>query len=417
MNRDNSLRKKGSFLISCLAILIVAGGLSGYWLNHQPRAARKPIEPTIPLVETIEPLVTDFHPRIQAFGTVMAAHSVSLNARVQGIVVSTSENYIEGGLVKQNEEIVRLDPTDYELALEQAQSELARAQFNLKLELGQQAVAKLEYEMLGQGLDQLGTELVQRKPHLEASKAALRSAQAAYQQAKLNLQRTHVIAPFDAAIIERNSEIGTKISTAASGDPLVKLVATESFWIDVSLPVEKLRWIDIPGFNGENASTVKIEFENGWKPNEYRIGRVKKLKVAVEPEGRMAKLIVEVDDPLSLKPGNRHKPALMLNTLVRVEITGKPLQRVVQLPETALHDGREIWLMNDSQTLDIAKVTPRWIGQGSFYLDAEQLPSNSRVVASNLPTPVPGMRIRKLGDISEPVMTSHADEAGDTYAD
>lgn len=293
-------------IIVSLLIVVGTGALSSFWLTNQPRAARKPTDRIIPLVETINPQVIDFQTTVHALGNVIPAQSVDLTPRVEGTVVSVSDSFIEGGLLKRNEEIVKLDPTDYELRLRQAESDLTRAQFNLKLELGQQAIAKREFEMLGNNLDELATELIQRKPHLEASKAALKAAEAALEQARLNLDRTRTLAPFDAVVVERNANIGSRVTASANGAPLVRLVSTESFWIDVALPIDKLRWIDIPGINGLEGAPVKVTFENAWGPDAFRIGVVKRLKADVEPEGRMAKLLVEVNDPMALKPANKN---------------------------------------------------------------------------------------------------------------
>ncbi|MDT8406082.1 MAG: efflux RND transporter periplasmic adaptor subunit [Methylococcales bacterium] len=394
VEQTRKAKKLWPSLVWFALILLLSTALSVYWLNHQPRAARGPVEPKIALVTTLMPEPMAFVPHIQSFGPVIPAHSVELNARVEGIVLATGANYIEGGRVKRGEELIRLDPTDYQLRLQQAENDRVKAQFNLKLELGQQAVAKLDYKMLGDNLDELGTQLVLRKPHLEASKSALSAAEALLSQARINLQRTRISAPFDAVVTERNAQVGSRVTTASAGTPLARLVATDRFWIDVSLPVDKLRWLDIPDFNSAKGSSVKIYFDNGWGKDRYREGVIKRLKAAVEPESRMAKLIVEVEDPLALQPENRDWPKMMLNTLVRVEIQGKPLTNVVKLPENVVHEGDKLWLMNHQGTLDIAAIAPLWHERGQVFIDAEQLPAGAQVVANNLPAPVPGMRLR-----------------------
>ena len=95
------------------------------------------------------------------------------------------------------------------------------------------------------------------------------------------------------------------MSAFSTGTPLAKLVGTDTFWVNVSLPVDKLRWISIPVINSDQGSAVKITYETGWGKDVYRVGTVKRLQAELEPEGRMAKLIVEVDDPLSLKTRNK----------------------------------------------------------------------------------------------------------------
>lgn len=389
----NFLKKLLALLLSLL-IIAVAGSVSYYWLANKPRAERGPPTVSAPLVEIITPSAIDHPVTVFALGNVVAAQSVNLNSQVDGMVMSVSKNFIEGGLLKKGEEIVKLDPTDYKLRLRQAQDDLVRAKFNLKLELGQQAIAKREYQLLGEELDDLAKELVQRKPHLEASKSALDAAEAALEQARLNLRRTRTIAPFNAVVNERNANIGSWVSTFSTGTPLVQLVATDTFWIDVSLPLDKLNWVDIPGFNGEQGASVTISHKQAWGPGAFRIGTVKRLKAGVEPEGRMAKIIVEVEDPLGLKSANKTAPRLMLGTLVLTAIAGKTLKNVLPLPETVLHDGNQLWLMTRQNTLDIVKIDPLWTEQGLIYLSAETLPDLPRIISSNLTTPVQNMRLR-----------------------
>lgn len=389
-----NLSGKSAQLVLSLAVLVIAGGLSFYWLSHQPRASREPLSPQATLVEVIVPQPTDFQTRIHSMGAVIASQSVNLNARVSGMVVSVSDHFIEGGFLKKGEPIVQLDPTDFELAVEQKESDLEQAKFNLKLEMGQQAIAQREFELLGTDLNAQAKELVLRQPHLHAAKAAVKAAEAALAQARLDLSRTVPVAPFNAIVIERNANIGSWISTFSTGTPLVKLVATDHFWIDVSVPPAKLRWIKIPEINSDSGAAVKITYPQAWGANRFRHGFVKRLKAQVENDGRMAKLIVEVGDPLSQRAENAQAPPLMLGSLVRVEIAGRRLRKVYRLPESALREGRQLWLLSEQKTLELMDVEPLWSEQGEIFLQSEQFSAPPNVIVSNLSTPVAGMRLR-----------------------
>jgi len=379
-----------------LLIILIAGGISSYWLKNKPRANRSTPKKVIPLVEFITPEFKDHTLSVHAMGNVLAAQSVNLTSRINGMIISTNPQFIEGGMLKKGEEIVRLDPTDYKLAIAGRQSEVEKARFNLKLEQGQQAVAQREYELLGVNLSPKEKELVLRKPHLNAAKASLNASEAALKQAQLNLNRTQVIAPFDAIIINRNANIGSWVSTFSTGTPLVQLVGINKFWIDVSLSVDKLRWISIPEINSKTGSKVKISYETGWGKGIYRYGVIKRLKAEIESEGRMAKLIVEVDDPLSQKSKNKNAPPLMLGTFVRLDIAGKTFEDVAEIPETLLHDGNKLWLMSAENTLKIHAITPVWREQGNVYLPKEQLSVDAQIISSDLSTPVQGMSLRSV---------------------
>lgn len=395
------LKKPAKFLPS-LVLIVTSIGLSTYWLTHQPRADRAAAKKLPPLVEVMETEVTEHATTVGTMGTVIPAESVNLTPRISGMVKWVSPNFIEGGLLKKDEVLVELDPTDYKLAIVQSQNDLAKAKYNLKLEQGQQVIVRREYELLGSELNGQEKELVLRRPHLNAAQAALAAAEANLQQARLNLERTRPVAPFNSIIVSRNANIGAWMSAFSTGTPLAKLVGIDTFWINVSVPIDKLGWINIPGINSRDGSLARISYEAAWGRNVYRFGRVKRLQAEVEPEGRMAKLIIEVEDPLCQKAANKTLPPLMLGSYVRVEIEGLTIKDVVKLPETVLRDDRQLWLLKPDQTLVIQTVTPRWTEQGHIFLDKAQIPPRSRIVTSELSAPFNGMAVRT--DSSKPTV-------------
>ncbi len=383
-------------IIIALIIIGVSVSLSAYWLMNQPRAPRISVPTAIPQVTTIPVKIIDHAMTIYAMGNVIPSQSVNLTSRISGMVTELGENFIEGGLLKKGEKIVQLDPTDFRLIIDQKKSDLAQAEFNLKLEQGQQAIARREFELLGSNLSEQEMELVLRKPHLKAAASKVGAAKASLRQAELDLKRTLTVAPFDAIILQRNANIGSWISTFSTGTPLAKLAGTQSFWVDASVPMDKLKWISIPGISVDAASEVKISYESAWGKSIFRKGRVKRLKAEVEPSGRMAKLIIEVPDPLSQLAENKKAPPLVLGTFVRAAITGNTLRDVIALPESTLHDGRYLWLVDDRNILIIKDIKPVWAEQGMIYLPKDQLPEKVQVITSDLSTPVSGMKIRRI---------------------
>lgn len=389
--------------LPALALIAISIVLSGYWLSHQPRAERAEPKISVPLVEIIEPEIISHQTTISAMGNVIAAQSVNLTPRISGMVKWISPNFIEGGVLKKDEVLVELDPTDYKIAIVQSKNDLAKAQFNLKIEQGQQVIVRREYQLLGTELNGHEQELVLRKPHLNAAKAALSAAEANLRQAELNLERTRPVSPFNAIITTRNANVGAWMSAFSTGTPLAKLVGIDSFWINVSIPVDKLSWLKIPGINGQIGSSAKISYEAAWGKGVYRTGKVKSLQAELEPEGRMAKLIIEVDDPLCQKIENKQLPPLMLGTYLRVEIEGTTIEDVIKLPETTLHDDRQLWLMTDKNTLDIRTVRPLWTEQENIFIGHDQLPKDAKIITSGLAAPVQGMGVR----IDNPPPSTH----------
>src|SRR5690606_41515696 len=90
--------------------------------------------------------------------------------------------------------------------------ELIQAQSDLMVEQGRQYIAEQDLALVGgDSLSEDQKSLVLRKPQLEAIKAQISFAQASYDQARLNLDRTLITAPFDAQVITQEVNIGSRV--------------------------------------------------------------------------------------------------------------------------------------------------------------------------------------------------------------
>jgi RND family efflux transporter MFP subunit len=316
-----------------------------------------------------------------------------------------------------------------ELAILQREADIIKAEKDLKLEKGQQKIALREYEVLGEKISKEDEELVLRRPQLKAAEAALeaakarleearasiksaqaykKSAQAAkksaeaaksqaevnHEKARLNLKRTDILAPFNAVIQAKKVDVGSQVSI---GTPIVTIVDSNEYWIQVSVPLDRLKWINIPNISNPKGSSVHIYHESGWGKGVFRIGTVKRLMTEVEEQGRMAKLLISVEDPLSLKTVDEKQPEMILRTYVRVEIEGSELSDVFSIPRTAFRDGGRVWILQPDNTLDIRKVEIAWSDKDTVYV-TNNLQDGDFLITSDLTTPVQGMALR-LDDI------------------
>lgn len=387
--------------IPALLILAVAFSLSYYWITHKPKAKRVNSAKVAPLVEVFQAQAIDYPVTVSAMGNVIPAQKVNLTSRISGLVTSVSPHFVPGDFLKKGEQIIQLDPTDYELLVKQKENELEKAIFNFTLEQGQQAIAQREFALLNTQLDEQSKNLVLRKPHLALAKSAIKAAEAALTQARLDLSRTRTVSPFNAIVLETNAHIGSWVSTFSTGTPLVKLAGIDSFWVVAALPTDKLNKIDIPSINSTKGSKATITHSAAWGAQGSRDGTVKRLKAELETSGRLAELIIEVKDPLSQQAENKGAPALILGSFVRVKITGDTLHNVIALPDSVVHNGTQLWLLSEQNTLDIKTITPVWKGDEKVFIDAKQLPNDTRIISSNLSTPVQGMTLRTKAENHE----------------
>jgi len=381
--------KKHLLKIILPVIVIVIGIAAAFYLkNTGPESKRQPPVKLAPLVRVKSLSPANHIVVLKAMGTVVPAIEVELKPQVTGEVIDINPDFIEGGLLKAGSLVLQIDTEDYKLALTQKEKALADASYSLKLELGRQEVAKQEWELLNGDKDaeDREVELALRKPHLEKAKAEINAAKAEVEKACLDLSRTQIKAPFNAMVLSRLVNIGSQVTPQQR---LAELVGSDSYWIQASVPVDRLSWIQIPRSKGDPATRARIIYANSYE----RIGTVIRLMGDLSPEGRMARVLIEVKDPLGLKNSKNDQPPLLIDDYVRVEIKGKKLENVYKIPRTAFRDNAFIWIAGENSTLEIKEVHPVWRDAGVVFIDNAINPGD-RLIVSDLPAPIDGMPIQ-----------------------
>lgn len=376
-----------------LCLVILGAGIAGasYLNKTSPKAMKRRPPRMDPLVKVQILQRTDERVTVRAMGTVVPALEMVLKSRVSGEVISTHPEFIEGGFLKKGTKVLQIDPQDYELAVEQKRSQVVNARYALKLEMGHQEVAQREWELLkgDKPAKDMDLELALRKPHLEKAKADLSAAEADLKKAELDLARTTIRAPFNAIVRNKHVELGSQISTQ---DVLAELVGTDEYWVQVSVPVDRLKWITIPTNMGESGSMVSISYGTGSSSTFQRKGRVIKLLGDLDAEGRMARILVSVKDPLDLQGNEIKRPPLLIGDYVRVEIEGHELKGVFKIPRMALRDNSKIWIERGEGLLHIRQVEVVWRDPQYIFL-RDGLKEGERLIVSDLATPVEGMPV------------------------
>jgi len=381
-----------------LPLLVLAVGAAGaYQMSRTgPEAQRKKPEKPLPIVQIMRLQASSERVVVPAMGSVIPAMELQLRSRVSGHVVSVHPEFTEGGIVKAGEEMVLLDPEDYRLAVEKQQTRVVNARYALQLEMGQQSVAKREWQIVNAGkpvdgpVNGMDKALALRKPHLENAQADLASAEADLKQARLNLDRTRVIAPFNAVILTKNVAKGSQVSTQ---DELAHLVGTDEFRVQVSIPVDALKWIAVPRKAGEPGAVARVFYGNNSGAVSERVGQVIRLLGELETEGRMARILVAVKDPLALNVSGEQKPPLFIGQYVRVEIDGVYLKEVFSIPRSALRDDSRIWIAGSDGTLHIRPVDTIWRDEHRVIVK-DGLQEAENLIISDIAAPVEGMPIR-----------------------
>ncbi|MCP4750562.1 MAG: HlyD family efflux transporter periplasmic adaptor subunit [Proteobacteria bacterium] len=390
--RNNSVRTLFKLII--VVLILGGGGMAAKKLiETKPVAKRKPISVGSPLVEvkTVHPVQRRV--QIMAMGTVIPAKEVIIQPQVAGPIMEMNPRFVPGGKFKGGEVLLKIDPRDYQIALNFKKSEMVRAQVEMEVEQSRQTIAKKEWRLLGSEIrtSKAGRDLALRKPFMKTAKAVLASARIGIRKAELDIERTVVTVPFNASVREKFVDLGQQVGP---GGRLATLVGTDEFWIQISVPVGQLSWISIPGTNADVGSNVVIIHEmKTTKTQIRRKGRVVRLLANLDPVGRMARILVTVDDPLGLNIGEgKKKPPLLLGAYVNVEIYGPLIENVFEVDRKALRENDRIWIMTPKHKLAIKKVNVVWRRKDDVLVRG--IRSGSQIITSRIPAPVAGMVLK-----------------------
>lgn len=356
-----------------------------------PEVAPKTMQGT--LVEVMEAHPVRERVVVEAMGTVIPAREVDVLPEVGGRIIELNPNLVFGGFVSAGDVIARIDPRDYETFVKQAEAQLETARLNLELEQGRQVVAQREWDVIYPTTQdsQASSDLALRKPHLASAKANVESAKGALEQARLNLERTVIKAPFNAIVRDEAVEVGKLVMQQTR---IATLIGSDQYWVQVSVPVSQLQRISIPDKQGKGGSLATVKHEADSNTVIKREGRVIRLFSGLDPAGRMARLLVAVDDPLGFDSDHNDSGLpLLIDAYVRVEIDAGELDDVFVIPRTAVREGDRIWVMDEKERLSVRDVDIVWRRKDDVLVTNHIRPGE-RVVTSRIPTPIPGMQLR-----------------------
>ena len=381
-------------VIVCLAIL--AGSAAAIVVINRSEPTAQQINTTrksAALVETVTVQRGTYSPRLVALGTVEPAQDIVLSPRVSGQVMELSPKLVPGGMVREGDLLLRIDPADFQNSLSIRKSELQQAEASLEIEEGRVSLAKQELALLEGTIDETNRALVLREPQFASMQAQVNAAEAAVERAKLDWERSRVLAPFDAQVLTRSVNVGSQVSP---GDELAQLVGIHEYWIMAAVPVRSLRWVQFPRA-GSQGSAVTLRDDDAWGPETTRQARVTRMIGTLDQETRLARVLITVPDPLGK---NSQAPPLILDTLIDCEIEGRPIADVVRLSREYVHDRDTIWVMKDGK-LDIREVDIVFRDAKYAYIRGG-VENGEDVVTTTLSTVADGVGLRKLGDTSTP---------------
>ena len=112
----------------------------------------------------------------------------------------------------------------------------------------------------------------------------------------------------------------------------------------------------------------------------------------LDPLGRMARLVISVEDPLGLKKQSSGKLPLLLGSYVEVKIAAGDLENTLRVPREALREGNQIWVVGPDNLLKIVQATVLWLEKETVLI-SNNLEKSDQLVVSDLRVALPEMKV------------------------
>jgi multidrug efflux system membrane fusion protein len=318
-------------------------------------------------------------------GTVTAYNTVTVRSRVDGAIVKV--NFTEGQFVHEGDALVEIDPRPYQVALEQAEGQLAKDQATLKdvqVDLDRYKLLFKEGVIPKQQLDT-------QEASVGSSNGSIKADQAAIDAAKLNIVYSHITAPISGRVGLRLVDVGN-IVHAADTTGLLVITQLQPIAVIFTLPQDQL-----PQVVGKLRSGPQLTVEAWDRDDTSKI-----------TNGKLATIDNQIDvttGTYKLKAVfNNEDNALFPNQFVNVHLLVDTKKDLTLMPVAAIQRGPQGTYVYVAQsgntvkiaTVNIAQTTGNTVGLSagdvkpgdSIVIDGQdKLQDGTKIIATQSPTP------------------------------
>ncbi len=382
-------------VIRLLPVLVLAAGMAGavILVKTRPEPKRHPERKRVaPLVSVHEIEQTSPAVIISGFGTVRAGERVSLVASVAGYLAEKSTLFEQGAVFGAGELLARIEQSDYLLAVQVAEAGVARAELDLARTEQEAEAARKEWARLNPAGAEEGKpgSLVLYEPQLKLSQAELVSARAKLEQARLNLKRCDIRAPFAGRVISENVDVGQYIAPGAAIGVIHAVSAVE---VVVPMRDADLAFFDVPSCRGDtSAASVVIEADFGGRKHRWN-GVVSHTSGEINRNTRMIDLVVKVESTYHSGDG---RPSLLDGMFVNVLIRGRSIEGGCRIPRAALRNDDIVWVATPDGKLELRSVSVAHIDRETAIVRSG-LAEGELAVTTQLEIVSGGMEVRVEG--------------------
>ena len=378
-----------------IAILIGCFLISGYLIRNPTTVEEAAIEIIPVSVRVAEVNLESVDLVVGSQGKVQAAQTASLSAPVAGPVEWISSSMEAGGYVEGGQALLRLEAADFKTALERSRANLQQAQ--AELEFADTELARMR-ELAEQRLAS-DSQLQDAQRRANVNKARLIDAQASYDQAQLDLDRTEIRAPFNAVIQSRDVELGQYVNRAQS---VALLYGADEVEVRVPLAIRQLGFLNVPlGQRGEiseeHAPDVLLTGMYGGQKYNWP-GKLVRIEASIDPSSNTVQTIIRVSQPSTDdeqdENGLRTIP-LPIGLYVEADIQGRTVENIISLPRSVIRNNNQVLIVDAENKMYYREVEIFRLEEQQVLISSGILPGE-RICISPIQAVVDGMAVQPV---------------------
>lgn len=352
-------------------------------IDNPPAAKPRPDRASRPIsidIRTAE--IVDYQVFIESYGTVQPATQTALTPQVAGKIVTVSENFNDGGFVKEGEVIIQIDRSDYQIQVKTAAASLAQAKATLSEQSALSEQAINDWKRLGRKGNP--SPLVARQPQLDAARAQVSSAIAQLEKARLDLNRTSISAPFDGRIRNKNVDLGQYVSP---GTALTEVFSTQSAELKLPVAMSDLPFIYVP--SPGNTSGSDVSFKVG---KRELIGKIIRSDGSLDSRTRQLYVTALIENPFT------QGAEVTIGQFLRAKIMGQLIEKVVVVPTSLINANNQILLATNGKVRH-QTVNVIWRNERTSLVDSG-LRNGDAIVLTPLGDDIANIKVKITGSKS-----------------
>ncbi|WP_019276722.1 efflux RND transporter periplasmic adaptor subunit [Vibrio coralliilyticus] len=364
-------------VVSLLALLTIPAAVTytSYAISNQPQTVIVKDEVLLPKVTIKRLAAGKHHSVIEGYGEAQSADTLTVLAQVSGRVVWKAENFKVGQKVEKGTLLVRIEDSDYQSALANAEKTLADAHLALLQE--QRKHQRAQDNWARSEISDKPSLLALREPQLEIAKTQYNAAKKAVENAEKNLSHTKIYAPFDAVVSGRSVTSGSYLSP---GSTIGELKASEV--AEIKLALSESEWQQLPA----DLTDLQVDVFSPGNPDSQWLGRATKLSLVIDQATRTRTLTVAVDAPLA------QSQPLLFGSFVQVRIKGKALPDSYVIASVSLTADGYIWYEVDA-TLFRHKAKTLYANTKEIGIARGELAEHINLVRKPMSHYIEGMKV------------------------